>query len=225
MPPVNKSIPEIQAAIRKANLQELIADEIIADLDIRHYKKNETVIGTGNELNYFYIIIEGRVAVHNSSEKGQVAVVDYLESRGLLGDIEYFHKCKYLHTVVAAVPTEILRIPLEVMNTHLTQSVSFLMFMCSSITAKLMKSSIQNARSLLYPARNKLCKYILQTSELFETPMISFVSKDVASMLGISDRHVRRLLYDLIDQEIITKENKIVTILDIEKLREYSSYF
>lgn len=223
--PLDQSRIDIQAAIIKANLQDLIENDIIPSLDIKHYKKNETVIVTGNELNYFYIIIEGRVAVNNSSEKGQVALVDYLESRGLLGDIEYFHKCKYLHTVVAAVPTEILLIPLEVMNAHLTQSVSFLMFMCSSITEKLMKSSIQNARSLLYPARNKLCKYILQTSELFETPIISFVSKDVASMLGISDRHVRRLLHELINKEIIQKENKVVTILDIEKLREYSSYF
>ncbi|MFE4714219.1 Crp/Fnr family transcriptional regulator [Paenibacillus sp. NPDC056722] len=222
---VNKPRPDLRAAIVKAGLQDLIPGEILPALEIKRYKKNETVISTGNELTEFFIIIEGKVAIHNSSEKGNIAVVDYLERGGLLGDIEYFHKCQYLHTVIAAVPTEILRIPLEIMNSTLTRSVPFLMFMCSSITEKLMRSSIQNARSLLYPARNKLCKYLLQTSELFETPVIFFVSKEVASMLGISDRHLRRLLNELIDDGIIIKENKTVTIVDINKLRQYSSYF
>ncbi|WP_028561034.1 Crp/Fnr family transcriptional regulator [Paenibacillus pinihumi] len=221
----SQPLSDLNSAIIKADLQEIIPPELIASLKIRHYRKNETVMVTGNELNYFYIILEGKVAIHNSSEKGNVAVVDYVEKRGLLGDIEYFHKCNYLHTAIAAIPTDILLIPLEIMQTHLTKSVSFLMFMCSSITEKLMKSSIKNARSLLYPARNKLCKYMLQMSEKSGIPFIPFINKDIASTLGISDRHLRRLLGELIEEKIVLKENKTVTILDIEKLNYYSSYF
>lgn len=217
--------PALSSAISEADLQALIPDAVHPLLEIKHYKKNETVLTSGEPLNDFYIILEGRVTIHNSSEKGQIAVVDYLETRGLLGDIEYFHKCAYLHTVIAAVPTVLLRIPLQVMNEELTRSVPFLLFMCASITEKLMRSSIQNARSLLYPARSKLCKYLLQTSELFETAAISFVSKDVAGMLGISDRHLRRLLHELSEDGILTKHNKLLTITDFERLRQYASYF
>ncbi|WP_145147756.1 Crp/Fnr family transcriptional regulator [Paenibacillus xylanexedens] len=217
--------PDITAAVLKANLHEIITDEALTTLQVKMYKKNETVVVSGNELKYFYIVVEGRVAIHNYSDQGNIAVVDYVEKNGVLGDLEFFQQCNYLHTAVAVVPSTILLIPLEIVNSHLTKSVSFLSHMCTVLTDKLMKSSVKNARSLLYPAKNKLCKYILQTSEKFESATIPFVMKDISSMMGISDRHIRRLLSDLAQEQIIIKENRTLKVLDMEQLHRYSTDF
>lgn len=217
--------PDITAAVIKADLQHIITGEALATLQVRSYAKNETVVVSGDALAFFYIIIEGRVAIHNYSEQGNVAVVDYVEQNGVLGDMEFFNHCNYLHTAVAVVPTTILLIPLEVVHSHLTTSVPFLMRMCLVLTEKLMKSSVKNARSLLYPAKNKLCKTIVQTSEKFESATIPFVMKDMSSMMGISDRHIRRLLSELVEEKIILRQNKTIQILNMKQLQRYSTDF
>lgn len=222
---VSKSRSNISRHISKVGLQDILNESVLAPLEINHYEKNEVIITSGDKLDFFYIILEGKVEIASSSEKGNVVSVDYLEERGLLGDIEYFQKCNYLHNVFAAVPSKILVIPLEIMDSHLTKSAPFLMFMCSSITEKLITSSINNARTLLYPARNKLCKYILQKSEIVDSPSITFKNKEVARLLGLSERHISRLISELSKEKILYKQNKTVTILNNGKIREYSSYF
>ncbi|WP_336760217.1 Crp/Fnr family transcriptional regulator [Paenibacillus sp. USHLN196] len=221
----NKIHTDITNALFEVNLQDIITDEALTTLQVKLYKKNETVIISDDELRYLYIVIDGRVAIHNYSDQGNVAIVDYVEKNGVLGDLEFFQQCNYLHTAVAVVPSTILLIPLEIVHSHLTHSVSFLSHMCTVLTDKLMKSSVKNARSLLYPAKNKLCKYILQTADKLESLTIPFVMKDISSIMGISDRHIRRLLSHLVEEQIIMKENRTIKVLDMEQLHRYSTDF
>lgn len=83
--------PDITAAVLKANLHEIITDEVLTTLQVKMYKKNETVVVSGNELKYFYIVIEGRVAIHNYSDQGNIAVVDYVEKTECWGTWNFFN--------------------------------------------------------------------------------------------------------------------------------------
>ncbi|MGG7618982.1 Crp/Fnr family transcriptional regulator [Bacillus coreaensis] len=215
---------KVEEAIKKAALENILPPEITPSLSVKAYNKNEVVNVSGEEVNYLYIIVEGKVAIINSSEEGNFAVVTYLEVGEMLGDIEYFNKCNYLHTAVASQPVSILLIPLEIVNEYLTKLANFLLLMCISMSDKLMKSSIKNARSLLYPAHQKLCMFIVQAAERSKSNTIYFKHKDVANEIGISERHMRRIMNELVEEGIILKISKQLTILNMEALRRHSSY-
>ncbi|NUU62301.1 Crp/Fnr family transcriptional regulator [Paenibacillus agri] len=214
----------VKEAIKKADLTTILPPEVTPFLRVQEYNKNEWIIVSGEKLNYLYIVIEGKGAIMNSSEEGDLALIEHLENKEMMGDFEYFTKSNFVHSVMASQPASVLLIPIEIVNDHLMKSADFLLLMCKSMSEKLMKSSIKNARSLLYPPQQKLCKFIVQASEHSKSNTIYFKHKDVANEIGISERHLRRMLNELIDEEIIRKISKQLTILDMELLRKYSSF-
>lgn len=90
------------------SLQHLIADSLIT------VSKHKTIIFQEDVIDYFYILLSGKVAVMNSVSWGCDLVIDYLEPIHILGLVEYLNN---INTYTAFIVTEskctFLKLPAE----------------------------------------------------------------------------------------------------------------
>ena len=85
--------------------------------------------------------------------------------------------------------------------------------------AGLMKrTSTRFSRSLLFPLKNRLAKFILDQSEKQGTKNIDIQVDQAADYFAVTARHLRRVLSELENDEIISRTKAHIRLLDIESL-------
>lgn len=90
------------------SLQHLITDSLVT------VTKNKTIIFQEDVIDYFYILLSGKVSVVNNVSWGYDIVIDYLEPIHILGLVEYLNN---INTYTAFIVTEnkctFLKLPAE----------------------------------------------------------------------------------------------------------------
>ncbi len=90
------------------SLQQLAADSLVT------VTKNKTIIFQEDVIDYFYILLSGKVSVVNSVSWGYDLVIDYLEPIHILGLVEYLNNINtYTAFIVAESKCTFLKLPAE----------------------------------------------------------------------------------------------------------------
>lgn len=92
--------------------------------------------------------------------------------------------------------------------------------MCQKLTEKLLITSANYSTALLLSSKNKLAKYLINETELNQSTTFSFSVKRISEVLGVSERHLRRLLNEFEKDHLLLKVKKNVTIIDLVKLHK-----
>ncbi len=210
--------------IKKYQLQDILRD-IKHKVYIQHFQKGESIICEDDELQYFHLFVDGKATVAPLAEDGKLAIITFMEPLSLIGDIEYFEKIPYLHSMQAISDCYLIAIPIPIVEHYLMNNPFFLRKLCELTIRKLRMSSEQSAQNLLYPVKKRLVIYLLEhiTGHDLETSIpVKYI--DLANIFGITTRHLRRIITELEDQEMIRREGNLIMILDIQQLRRYAEY-
>ncbi len=203
----------------KHQLTDIFTEKSVAYLSIRKFDKKEVVLYDKEEFSVLSIVIEGRLKVVPSSMEGKSTLIDYIEKGAVLGEIEYFCETQNIHTVEACKETILLDIPFCIIEEELKYHAPFLLFMCNRLSQKLSSLSISHSKQLLMSTKTLLCKYILELSEQYGTEKIPIKYIEIAQRIGKSDRHVHRVMSELIKDEMVAKEERgYIRILNMEQL-------
>lgn len=90
------------------SLQHLAADSLVT------VTKNKTIIFQEDVIEYFYILLSGRVSVVNSVSWGYDLVIDYLRPIHILGLVEYLNNIRtYTAFIVTESKCTFLKLPAE----------------------------------------------------------------------------------------------------------------
>ena len=153
-------------------------------------------------------------------ENGSNLILSYYVSGGILGDIELLTN-DYTATVTVITLSEVtcVKIPIEKNLDYLTQNLSFIRELATGLTIKLQDSSNNYLSTALFSGEERLCSYILDGSykHHFQDNL-----RDVSETLGLSYRHVSRLLKKLVDEQIIERQTSGYYITNEEALRKLS---
>ncbi len=217
---INYEKDNVSSILLENHLTEIFTDKAIKYLTIRTFNKKDVVLYDKDEFTVLSIVIDGRLKVVPSSMEGKNALIDYIEKGAVLGEIEYFGKKQNIHTVEACERTVLLDIPFFIVETELKNYAPFLFFMCNRFSEKLSSLSLMHSKQLLMSTKVQLCRYILETAVRCESDKIPIKYTEIAQRIGKSDRHVRRVIVELIKEGIIEKEERgDITILDAAKLQ------
>ena len=83
---------------------------------------------------------------------------------------------------------------------------------------KLVTSSINRSDVMLLPAKNRLAKYLCEQVKSSNSYTIIFHSTEVAQILGISDKQLRRLVTALVEEKAISRTGKKITVLNMDQI-------
>jgi len=110
------------------------------------------------------------------------------------------------------------RIITEVVREKLLNDAKFLRFICSSLGNKMDTSSRNGSINLLYPLENRLASYIMATREDGNRVVFNETLTEIAELLGTSYRHLLRTINNLINREVLKKDNYGYEIINEEIL-------
>ncbi len=167
------------------------------------YQTGETIVEQGAEIRHLYILARGTVRVFTSDSNGRSLVLSYSVSRGLLGDLELLtREHNASAAVVALTAADCLVVPYRVAGAQLKHNTVFLNRLARDLAGKLARSTDSILTLGLRSGEERLCAYLLGNASggVFRGPLT-----EAASAVGVSYRHLHRLLDTLIRDGLIRK--------------------
>jgi len=216
---------ELSDFLRRYNLEGIIPDKALPHVELRQYSAGEFLCHAGDPADYLWLIVEGRCKVIPASEDGKTVVLSYLDPVGLNGDIELFNNCAFLHSVQADDRVTAITIPSATFFSDMMQCLPFLQLLCRRFASKIYQSSQKHSSAMLYHIKNRLARYIVKLVEISNNPVITLRTEEAAQYLGITARHLRRVLGDFESEGLLHRTGTKITIDDMSKILDRASYY
>lgn len=190
------------------------------------FKKGETICKQGSFTSFIMILKEGLVKafIENSHYKNHVFKItkpySIIGLSGLYGDNYYHFSCQ------ALIPSKIYLVERSSFEKILRSNPNFAVEIM-----KIYSNSLQNIYDRLGSIANKqalgkVCDALIYLSEkVFESNVIktSVTRKDIAEFSGLATENLVRILSDLKRDNIITINNKVIEIVNLDTLKMLSN--
>ncbi len=180
------------------------------------FKAGETILQEGMPVTYLLIVMTGKAKVCSTAKNGRNLVLYYYISDGIIGDIELMTNT-YVATanIIAITDFECIALPYKKNAMNLKNNIEFLNKLGHGLSVKLARSSKNHVSTTLYSGEERLCAYILQTSH---NDIFSDMLTDVSCSIGMSYRHMFRLLNQLCIDGLLAKRDNGYLIINRDAL-------
>lgn len=180
----------------------------------QYYEAGETIQQEGMPILYFSMVMRGRAKVCATAPNGKNLVLCYYVLDGVIGDIELMtDNYTATATIIAITDFECLAIPYHRNAARLKSNLLFMNLLGQTLARKLLVSSNNFAAAALYTGEERLCSYILQSSP---NGIFNDILTDTACSIGMSYRHMFRILNQLCRDGLLEKQVCGYRILDRE---------
>lgn len=212
---------QVEHYMRQVGLDEVLPRAARADLALVRYAPGAMICTQGDAAHALRFLVSGKIRVSHTSAAGKRLVLSFKQTLDLIGDIEYVQRTPYLNTVEAVTTVEMLVISFEALARHATEDVIWLNYLLTEITRKFERKSQSMSFNLFYPVDVRLASYLLSmTPET--TTLGSTVDEltDIADLIGTSYRHVNRTLKRFVEQGLIERDRRSITVINRNRLIE-----
>ena len=197
-----------------------LAKDNLRGCEVWQFEQREVTITQGALLDRLLFVIVGKAKVCTLADNGKNLVLAYYISDGIIGDMEFaMRKDEAATTMVALSDFQCIAVPILPNEVYLRQNSHFINTMAKGLAEKLQLSSENFLSAAFYPGKQRLCDYILQSAyKNFFTDNLT----DVAATIGMSYRHMFRLLNDLITSNVLKKIGNSYEIIQPDQLRRFA---
>lgn len=208
-----------KSALKKEHLEQLSGYHICPEhAFLLTYRSGETILQEGMPIDYLLIVIEGTAKVCACSANGRDLVLCYYVCEGILGDVELMtDRYEATTTITAVTDFRCIALPLRLYAAALKANVTFLNITGRELSQKLLLSSKNYLATALHSGEERLCSYILQEAH---NDVFCETLTDVARLIGISYRHLFRILNQLCGNGVLVKAANGYHIVNREKLEK-----
>ncbi len=204
----NDSKKYILQSLKRYDLEHIFDPCDLEHVFISEFERGEYVTRAGVQLAYLFILLTGCAQVLPVSKDGKQALLDYLKPGDVCGDLELLLDLavikKSYYDVKMVKAGRAIAIPSRYVQQALTSRAQFLLYICTKTMEKLDVSSRGLSRSLVYDAKSRALGYIDECREV-SGDVIAFKPTEVALKLGITYRHMCRILDELVLEGVIQK--------------------
>lgn len=195
--------------------------EKLCGCELYCFDAGEAIYTQGRPVERLYLVLRGKIKVCMLAENGRDLTLCYTITDGLLGDVELMREERVATaTSVAVFPSVLVSIPISGNEQDPTGNLAFMTCVAKGLAAKLVRRGNEHIASALYSGRARLCAYIL-TAE--HEGLFCDVLSDAAKSIGVSYRHLFRILNELCDKGVLQREASGFRILDRAYLKRESA--
>ncbi len=208
--------------IAKHQIENIFDRDILGYAQLHLFHKDEFIYEAGNELSFYYLLVDGKVKVSYLFENGKSMFLKFYKDFNTLGDIELLKNIPILCNVETIDDAYLIAIPSHVLRDKYFNNIKFLQHLIDSLSEKLFATINNSSYNYVYPLVNRLSSYLVEhiTDKNFIVLNTSF--EEIAQFLGTTYRHLNRTFKELEAKSIIQCENKIIHILNEDELRNLS---
>ena len=198
---------------------------VTAEIRQRDHARGEYVCRKGEIADSWIGVVEGFLRVDDPSREGKVVTYTCVAANGWIGEGSLLKMEPRRYEIAATRPSRTAHLPRATFSWLLESNVAFSRFLLDHLNERLSQfiSMLAWERVLGLEARVARCMASLYHPFLYPTMSANLkLSQDEVGWLsGISRPHVNRALKRLQSEGLIHLDYASVTILDIEKLRNY----
>lgn len=205
--------------INKYKINEIFSSDIYPYMEIHHFKKNEHICLSGEELKYLYLFVEGKSKVYITTPNGKSLLVRFYSPVQIVGEIELLNKIEFQCNIQAIRDCICIAVPRKIIEEKYLKDSKFLHYISTHLALKLASLSVSNSVNILYPLENRLASYILASYTNEDSNNTENLTQ-IAEFLWTSYRHLLRVVKEFELEKIIKRDNKKLVILDKDKLED-----
>jgi len=155
--------------------------------------KGNILFYEGENSDGLYILIEGRVKIYKSGEKGKEFLIHRFNPISSIAEMPFFEEQNFPATAVAEDNSTVIKIEGEEFRAFLLQNPSILFKFITSLTKKIkiLEQRIEN--SVVLSAKERVEKLIAENGEKFQI----MKKREIAEELHITPEHLSRILKEL----------------------------
>lgn len=209
-----------------AGLGEAEFAALAAHMTPRRLEKGEVLFHRGDPAESFYFVNTGYIELSLISPTGEKKILEVIgASRTFAEAVTFMSGHKYPVTAEALGDTEICQIAnkayVDLLHANPPASLRLLSDVCRQLHARVREIenlTIQNARSRL---ASYLLDHIVDSQDDEATVRLDMPRHVIASRLSIKPETLSRLLRSMVDDGILTIEDRVIFVHSISRLRPY----
>lgn len=205
--------------VNKYKINEIFSNNMLPYMEIHHFKKNEHICLSGEDLKYLYFFVEGKSKVYITTANGKSLLIRFYSPVQIVGEIEILNKSTIDCNIQAIKDCICIAIPRKEIEEKCLNDSKFLYYISTHLSLKLSSASLSSSVNMLYPLENRLASYILATYTNEDSNTTENLTQ-ISEFLGSSYRHLLRVLNKFESEDIIKRNNKKFIILDKDRLEE-----
>ena len=208
--------------ITKHNVEDILGRDILIYAQLHFYEKDEYILESESNLEYYYLIVDGKIKISYPFENGKSMLLKFYKEFNTIGDIEFLKDIPILCDIDAIEDTYLIAIPTDILRKRYLDNLKFLHHLIDSLSEKLYATINNSSYNFVYPLINRLSSYLVEhiTDKNYIILSPSFI--EIAQFLGTTYRHLNRTFKELEAKSIIKCEYKKIYILDEDELRKLS---
>jgi CRP-like cAMP-binding protein len=202
---------------------------IMPHLVLYSYEQGEPICSQGDPAEYLYVLVKGKVKVHNTSAEGKALIISFKTALEVIGDIEYVQGMDFMNSVEAVSSVHLITVHTRWLHQYGTSDPELLRFLLRIITTKFCTKSDSLSFNLMYPVEARLASYLLSISYDESDPrfngQLSAVSlRDVANYIGTSYRHLNRVIHKFCEEDLVERSRGFIRVKDRDRLRALAGH-
>jgi CRP-like cAMP-binding protein len=215
---------QLDAYIQTYQLETIFHEPLIPHLSLYCFEQGELICSQGEESQYLYVLVKGKVKIYTSSPEGNTLILSFKKPLEVIGDIEYVRGIDIINTVEAVSPVWMIGIHHRWLKKYGSDHSPLLQFLLDIITKKFHLKNNSMSFNIMYPVEVRLASYLLSVSfdesdSLFKN-QINISIKDAANLIGTSYRHLNRVITQLCAEGLIERNRGSILVKDRNGLRE-----
>lgn len=195
----------------------------------RFYKKGALVISEGNKGEAIYIIKTGKVKIYKTSSDGREIILDIKDAGKIFAEVTLFNGGMNPATVAAIEDSVIYCINNNDIEMLIKNNPDMALEIIKVLNKRLQEAQAKIKNMALNDTYVRVSQMLLRLSEKYGDLKngvielnINLTREELASLAGTSRETVSRILSQFSKEKILKISGRKITILDINKIKEWS---
>ncbi len=209
-----------------AGLAQEDFDKIVANMSPKAIDKGEVLFHRGDPASNFYFLDTGLVELNLISATGEKKVLEVVgPGRTFAEAVAFMRERKYPVTAEAIEGSKLCQIPtsvyVDLIYGNPDACMRLLSDVCRHLHARVREIenlAVQNARSRL---ASYLLDHVIETNDDEATVRLELPRHVIASRLSIKPETLSRLLRNMVDEGLLTIEDRVIFVHSLARLRPY----
>ncbi len=203
-------------------IQEWFSFNITPWLELCHFKRGEHLCNENEITSCLYFLVEGRTKIYTTHRNGRISLIEYNAPVSIIGEMELIGTRQKTIAVQALEDCYCIMIRLHECRRQILNDPVFLLRLSQYLSERTVRNTRNFVANQAHPLEERLCAFILtaQINGCFTEPLT-----ESSEYLGVSYRHMQRVIAKLCNANILTRCREGYQITDMNYLVEHSSPF